>query len=135
MSSRKIKVSKQLKEFLRFYNESVTAYNYCTNRLEECDKLTQDLLHKLELDKLTTVDKNKIATQLKYCRQDRRYYKDRVEELKPFMTLFNGDDHSTIHNKFINKLQNALGQTRKVEEYHNNRTYNPRILKDEWGNI
>ena len=135
MASTRLQCSKKLTDFIKFFNESITAYNYCLSQLDECDKLTQDLLHKLELEKLTTAEKNKIATQLKYCRQDRRYYKDRVEELKPFMNLFNVDEHSTTYHKFMNKLQNVLGETRKVEEYHKKRTYNPRILKDEWGNI
>lgn len=132
--------SKQIEQFLHFYttvnNQYLTAYS----KVNECDKLTQDLLHKLELDNLSTPEKNKIATQLKYCRKDRRYWKDQVEELEPFIGLFNNigykignatiDQNRIEHNKkFINLLREVLGQTRKQEAYHADRTYKPRVLK------
>lgn len=133
-------VSRQIEQFLHFYTETNNQYLTAYAKVNECDKLTQDLLHKLELDNLSTPEKNKIATQLKYCRKDRRYWKDQVEELEPFIGLFNNigyrignatiDQNRIEHNKkFINLLREALGQTRKQEAYHADRTYKPRVLK------
>lgn len=139
-----MKISKQIEQFLQFQTEANNRYLMAYAKVNECDKLTQDLLHKLELDNLTQSEKNKVATQLKYCRKDRRYWKDQVEELEPFIALFSvfGDrvvkvGSNTIdinrveHNKkFINLLREVLGQTRKQEAYHADRTYKPRILRE-----
>lgn len=133
-------VSGYIEQFLRFHTETNNQYLVAYEKVNECDKMTQDLLHKLELEDLSTSEKNKIATQLKYCRKDRRYWKDQVEELEPFICLFNNigyrignatiDQNRIEHNKkFINLLREVLGQTRKQENYHSDRTYKPRILK------
>lgn len=134
-------VSKQIEKFLQFYTTANNQYLMAYAKVNECDKLTQDLLHKLELDNLSTPEKNKIATQLKYCRKDRRYWKDQVEELEPFTCLFDPHFNGRIGNasidkvraesnvRFINFLREALGQTRKQEAYHADRTYKPRVLK------
>lgn len=136
-------ISKQIEQFLSFYTQVNNQYLVAYAKVNECDKLTQDLLHRLELDNLSTPEKNKIATQLKYCRKDRRYWKDQVEELEPFVALFTVfgnrvvkignntiDPNRVEHNKkFINLLREVLGQTRKQESYHADRTYKPRVLK------
>ena len=106
--------------------------------VNQCDKLTQDLLHRLELENLSTGEKNKIATQLKYCRKDRRYWKDIVEETESFVNMFNQTEASLSDGKkkaeveanrrFINMLREALGKTRRQEGYHANRSYKPRII-------
>lgn len=129
-----LKVSKHIEDFVKFYNTAKSHYTYCRNKVNECDKLTQDLLHKLELDSIDRNEKSRITTQLKYCRKDRRYYKDRVEELEPFVKLFEDDKSSNsgqLNTRAVNQISNSLGQVRKQEEYHNNRTYKPRIIKDE----
>lgn len=139
-----MKISKQIEQFLQFQTEANNRYLVAYAKVNECDKLTQDLLHKLELDNITSSEKNRIATQLKYCRKDRRYWKDQVEELEPFVALFSVlsdrvirvgsssiDTNRVEHNKkFINLLKEVLGQTRKQEAYHADRTYKPRILRE-----
>ena len=77
-------------------------------------------------------------TQLEYCLKDRRYYKDRVEELEPFTNLFLSKDKDKDNivrscNNAINNIKNSLGNVRKQEEYHKDRKYKPRILKDTYG--
>lgn len=134
-----MQVSKKLSEFLNFYDEAISTYNYCFTKVNECDKLKCDLLHKIELGQV--VDRNeekRIQTQLKYCLRDRRYYKDRVEELEPFVMLFIGKDkdRETIVRQCtasMNHMRQALGSVRRAENYHTNRTYKPRILKDTFG--
>lgn len=136
-----MKVSKSLESFLNFYDATERAYNTAFDMVNKCDQLTQDLLHKLELDNLSNGEKNKIATQLKYCRKDRRYWKDVVEESAPIVALFKQTDESIAdvkkratveHNiKCLHLLRDALGKTRKQEDYHANRIYKPRIIKVE----
>lgn len=139
MSCTNLGASKKLSEFLSFYDEIIRTYKYCYEKVNECDKLKCDLLHKIELGQYT--DKNeerRIQTQLKYCLKDRRYYKDRVEELEPFTNLFlsKEKDKENIARSCmtaINHMKQSLGEIRKAEDYHANRTYKPRILKDTFG--
>ena len=133
-----MKTSKNIENFLNFYDAVKRDYDIASEMVNQCDKLTQDLLHRLELESLSTGEKNKIATQLKYCRKDRRYWKDIVEELESFVTMFNQTEASLSDNKkkaeieanrrFINMLRETLGKTRKQEGYHANRSYKPRII-------
>lgn len=125
--STKLNMSKSIEKFLWFQKDAIQQYKYCFNKVNECDKLTQDLLHKLELGDISSNEKNKIATQLKYCRKDRRYYKDKVEELEPFVKLFD----QAMCKSSINEISNSLGAIRKMEKYHECRTYHPRIIKEE----
>ena len=89
MATTGLKVSKRLESFISFYDEVISAYNYAYEMVNQCDKLKCDLLHKIELGLYEDANEEKrIQTQLKYCLKDRRFYKDRVEELEPFMDLF-----------------------------------------------
>ena len=129
-------ISKKLESFLSFYDEAVNAYKYCYEKVNECEKLECDIKHKLELGQYEDNNAEKrLYTQLKYCLRDRRYYKDRVEELEPFVILFisKDKDKETIVRQCsatINQLRQSLGNVRKAENYHAERTYKPRILKD-----
>ena len=133
-----MKTSKNIENFLNFYDAVKREYDIASEMVSQCDKLTQDILHRLELESLSTNEKNKIATQLKYCRKDRRYWKDIVEEVESFVTMFNQTEVSLSDNKkkaeveanrrFINMLRETLGKTRKQESYHANRSYKPRII-------
>ena len=133
-----MKVSKNIENFLNFYDAVKRDYDTAFEMVNQCDKLTQDLLHRLELESLSTGEKNKIATQLKYCRKDRRYWKDIVEETESFVNMFNQTEASLSDGKkkaeveanrrFINMLRETLGKTRRQEGYHANRSYNPRII-------
>ena len=89
--------------------------------------MTQDYLHSLELDDLKCDERSKIATKLMINRKDRRYYKDRVEEFEPIVQFF--DDPQ--NKKVLDKLKQVLGQVRKAENYHKDRIYIPRVLKEK----
>ena len=134
-----LKVSKRLEDFIEFYDEAINTYKYAYDMVNQCDKLKCDLLHKIELGLFEDSNEEKrIQTQLKYCLKDRRYYKDRVEELEPFVILFLSKDKEKEINtrnfvNCVNQIKNTLGGVRKAEEYHRERTYKPRILKDTYG--
>ena len=139
MSCTSLNASKRLSNFVAFYDEAVRVYNYCYNQVNACDKLKCDLLHKIELGLYEDKNEEKrIQTQLKYCLRDRRYYKDRVEELEPFVKLFSSKEKEreiiTIScSTSINHIKLSLWEVRRAEDYHSNRTYKPRILKDTYG--
>jgi hypothetical protein len=139
MATTGLKVSKRIEDFISFYDEAVNTYNYVYDMVNQCDKLKCDLLHKIELGLFEDKNEEKrIQTQLKYCLKDRRYYKDRVEELEPFVMLFldkSKDKEMLTRNNSncVNQIKNTLGNVRKAEDYHKTRTYKPRILKDTYG--
>ena len=139
MATTGLKVSKRLEDFISFYDEAINTYKYAYDMVNQCDKLKCDLLHKIELGLFEDKNEEKrIQTQLKYCLKDRRYYKDRVEELEPFVSFFIYKDkekepYIRTNAECINRIKNALGSVRKAEEYHRERTYKPRILKDTYG--
>ena len=132
MAKTNLNASKKIADFCDFYTEAINTYVYCEGQLKTCDDLTQDLLHKIELDETTCDERSKITTQLQYCRKDRRYYEDRIEELEPFVTLFSDQNNEGKANKrTMNLMTNCLGAVRKQEAYHERRTYKPRVIKDE----
>lgn len=141
MATTGLKVSNRLSNFIDFYDEVISAYKYAYDMVNECDKLKCDLLHKIELGLYEdTNEEKRIQTQLKYCLKDRRYYKDRVEELEPFAILFLSKDKERENitrtcSNAINLIKNTLGSVRRAEEYHKERTYKPRILKDTYGEV
>ena len=121
------KPSEYITEFLNFITEAKSQYNFCSEEVNNQDKLTQDYLHSLELDNLKCGERSKLATKLAINRKDRRYYKDRVEELEPIVKFF----EEPQHKKVLDKLTQALGQTRRAESYHKDRVYVPRVLNEE----
>ena len=121
------KPSEYLTEFLTFVSDAQSQYRFCSEEVSNQDKLTQDYLHSLELDNLKCDERSKVATKLAINRKDRRYYKDRVEELEPIVRFFEDPQNK----KMLDKLREVLGQTRKQEGYHKYRVYVPKVLKEE----
>lgn len=123
------KPSEYITEFLNFVTEAQTQHRIYEEEVNNQDKLTQDYLHKLELGELKSSERSKVATKLAINRKDRRYYKDRVEELKPIVEFFS----DPVNKKVLDKMKQVLGDCRKSEEYHKYRKYKPRVLKEKKG--
>ena len=121
--------SKDLTNFLNFISDACSHYNYCCEELTKQEKLTQDYLHSLELDNLNYKERSKIATQLSINRKERRYYKDRIEELEPIVEFMRKAENARV----IKNLERVLGACRKAENYHKNRLYIPKVLKKKIG--
>lgn len=121
------KPSENLSAFLNFITAAQSHYNFCLEEMEKQDLLTQDYLHSLELDGLNCKERSKLATKLATNRKDRRYYKDRIEELKPIIDWLS----DPVNTKAINLLKQVLGEVRKQENYHKNRIYIPKVLKED----
>lgn len=123
----KKKYSEQLSDFLNFVSSAQSHYNFCLEEMKKQEKLTQDYLHSLELDDLKCEERSKLATKLAINRKDRRYYKDRVEELEPITKFFS----DSKNKKVINDLTQVLGAVRREESYHKDRVYIPKVLKGD----
>ena len=121
------KPSEYISEFLNFVAKAQVQHRIYEEEVNNQDKLTQDYLHKLELGELRCDERSKVATKLAINRQDRRYYKDRVEELKPIVDFF----EDPVNKKVFEKMKQILGDTRRWESYHKDRKYKPRVLKEK----
>jgi hypothetical protein len=121
------KPSEYISEFLNFVAEAQSQYRFCSEEVKNQDKLTQDYLHSLELDELKCDERSKVATKLAINRKDRRYYKDRAEELESIVQFF----EEPQNKKILDKMRQVLGLTRKAESYHKDRKYIPRVLKEK----
>ena len=117
--------SEIIKSFLDMINESESMYQIAYDKVNELDKASGDILHKLELDNLSYSDNCKLMTQLKTLRKDRRYYKDLVEEYEVMNKYYNEN------KKAVDLLKQKLGDMRRIESYHSVRTYKPRVLKED----
>ena len=111
-----------LKCVLDFFRDCPTRYQVAYDAMKEEEKLESDLLHKIELD-AGYEERNRLATQLKQCLKRRRENKDILEELEPVLEFL--EDRN--NKKTVDKMVQLLGKMRKVEKYHKNRSYHPRI--------
>jgi Na+/phosphate symporter len=105
--------------------DAISDYEWNRSEVNRLDRLTQDYLHRLELENLDYRERAKVATQLSKCRQLRRASKDTVEILEPFIEFI----ESEKGKQTMNLMREALGKTRKVEKYMENRTYRYKVLE------
>ena len=124
MKNEPILYSQVLKTFLDFVDAAQSQYNFNLEAMKNEERITQDYLHKLELDGLNCRERSKIATQLAHNRQARRQYKDAVEELEPIVEFFEDPKNRGV----IHAMAQLLGQVRKVENYHQKRFYVPKAV-------
>lgn len=119
--------SESISSFCKLMENAQKDYAWNYDEVNCMDRLTQDFLHKLELDGLDYKERAKVATQLAKCRQARRECKDTVEILEPLVQFLESDKGKNL----LNLVREALGKTRKVEERMETRTYIPRVLEQE----
>ena len=113
-----------ISSFCDMVAEVKSDYEWNRNEVARLEQLTQDYLHQLELNDLDYRERAKIATQLAKCRRLRRESKDTVKILEPFMEFIDSDKG----RQTMNLMREALGKTRKVEKFMENRTYRYRVL-------
>lgn len=102
-------------------------YDWSRSEVARMERLTQDYLHKMELEDLGYKERAKVDTKLQNCRQLRRAHKDTAEILEPLVQYLSSDRGKNL----CNLLKEALGKTRRVEERMDGRIYYPRELKGE----
>lgn len=117
-----MKTSEKLSDFLDFIRESEPLFRITIENVEDENKRTQDYLHAIEFES-SARERNKICDKLKISRVSRRKNKDIAEELEPVMEFMSKYEN----RKAIEQLQQVLGKVRKVENYHQKRTYHPRM--------
>lgn len=127
MKQVQIQHSQIIKTFLDFVDNARSEYNFNLEAMKNEERITQDYLHKLELEGLNCRERSKIATQLALNRQARRNYKDAVEELEPIVEFFEDPKNRNI----LNAMSQLLGQVRKVESYHQKRFYIPKVIEGD----
>jgi len=121
------KFSESISSFCNMMEDAQKDYAWNYEQVNRMDRLTQDYLHKLELDGLDYRERAKVATQIAKCRQRRREYKDTVEVLEPLVQFLDSERGKNL----LNLVREALGKTRRVEKGMETRTYIPRVLKEE----
>ena len=117
--------SATISNFCSMVTDAISDYEWNSAEVNRLDRLTQDYLHRLELENLDYRERAKVATQLSKCRQLRRASKDTVEILEPFIEFIESDKGKQT----MNLMREALGKTRKVEKYMENRTYRYKVLE------
>lgn len=117
-------LSQKISEVTELFRGALRDYNWSEAEVKRMEGLTQDYLHKLELEHLTVYEQATIAQELSKVRQERRRHKDEKEMLEPLVEIL----RSTEGVKFTKALNDALGKTRKVERRQETRTYAPREL-------
>lgn len=115
-------VSEEIKRFLDFVDESRKEYSSAMDKMHLEEKPLQDFLHAIEFEP-TAKERSKITTKLHKSRQERRRQKDTVEELEELVRFF----QEPQHKKTLDQMTQLLGRIRKVEKYHAERQYKPRV--------
>ncbi len=119
--------SEIVSEFIKLAGKAISIYDAAYKAVNTEDKLTSDLLHKMELEGTTSKIRSQIAVELRENRMDRRYYKDIAEELEPLYEFMS----DPANRQAMKKLEQVLGKMRKAEAYHTDRTYYPRVNRME----
>lgn len=119
------KNSESIKMFLDFVDECQSLNNMARENISVEEKRQQDLLHQIEFER-SAKKRGPIDTKLHKCRNDRRRYKDLFEDTDEIVQFF----QQPQHKKTLDQMRQLLGRVRKVEKYHENRTYIPRIEKE-----
>ena len=117
--------SKQLGDFIGFVKECQEVYQIAYSCVGDEDKRSQDFLHAIEFtdDKY---DLHREALKLQESRRERRRNKDLVEEREDLVKFFQDPQHK----RTLDQLTQLLGRVRKVEKYHTDRTYYPRVREE-----
>jgi len=121
-----MKTSEEIKHFLDFIRGCEIKYKMAIEAMETENKRTQDFLHAIEFEPHAE-ERSKIATRMRASRITRRENKDTTEELEPLIDFLS----IPANKKAVDQLTQILGRIRKTEKYHENRTYHPRVEKNE----
>jgi hypothetical protein len=118
-------VSAEIKHFISLFTQCEADYKYHYDQVNKYDKEVQDILHSLELDSPTKNERNRLATKLQQNRKLRREHKNIAEMMCPVAEFLQSEKGKQIYNL----LREVQGKTKKIEEYHANRVYIPRVKR------
>lgn len=118
-------VSEKIKQFTDFLSEALSLYDIALDGMHKEEKRLQDFLHAIEFE-ASAKERSKICTKLHKSRMERRRYKDIVEELEEVVRFCSDQQNK----KVLDQLTQLLGRVRKIEKYHRERQYIPRVKED-----
>ena len=118
-----MKRSEVISQFLNMLRAAKTEHTGSQDRLKGYNNATQDILHDLELNEHTVEEKTELTDKIIAVRRERRIDKDTFEITEKIVEALVRSD---IQNA-IGVFDRLLGQVRKVENYHENRSYHPKI--------
>lgn len=110
------KPSEVVSEFLDAMRKFSVALAYSADRQKKLEAEINDIEHRLELEDLSYHERAKLAATLTDRLRERRYEKDRCENLAPIVKAWKEA------NQLLG-LENALGEARKIERRLENRIY------------
>jgi hypothetical protein len=112
----------EIERFIKFIKQCQSDYKFHYENVGKRDKDKGDLEHQLELG--SAKERGKTTTKIVKVLKERRTSKDMVELTEPIAKF------ADENKKTIDQLTQVLGQIRKVEKYHGDRSYKPRIRTD-----
>ena len=121
-----IHASENIRSFIRFIHECKALNEMAKEGISTEDKRQQDLLHEIEFEPRAK-ERSKLCTKLHLSRKERRRYKDIFEETDDIVQFFNTGNNK----KMLEQMNQLIGKVRKVEKYHVNRTYIPRLKEGD----
>lgn len=121
------KLSNQISGFLQLMEQAQKSYTYSAEEVQRMELLTQDYLHKLELQSCSYHARTRVATAIRDCRAERRRHKDNTIILEPLVGFLQAEKGKLL----ISQLQQTLGAVRKAERVTQDRQYHPRVLSAE----
>ena len=121
------KLSQQISGFLQLMEQAQKSYTYSAEEVQRMELLTQDYLHKLELQSCSYHARTRVATAIRNCRAERRRHKDNTIILEPLVSFLQTEKGKLL----ISQLQQTLGAVRKAERVTQDRQYHPRVLSAE----
>ena len=117
--------SEKIKAFLDFVEECQELNSMARNGVAEEDKRHQDLIHAIEFEE--NPDRiAQIGMRIHQNRVERQVYKDLFEVTDPIVQF----TQDSQNKKALDQMRQLLGKVRKVEKYHENRVYIPRIKEE-----
>lgn len=119
--------SQKISDFLKFLSQATSDYSFSKQEVGRLEQLTQDYLHKLELQEGNYHERARVAAAIRRCRLERRIHKDRIAVLEPVVQCMTTDRGKMM----VSQLQQMLGDVRKEERATKDRHYVPRVLSQE----
>jgi len=112
-------LSEKIEQFLDLCASCKPAHDFSLEIVTKCERVTTDYLHALELGNFTYAERAKMSTAERKNRIERRAAKDLVELHEALRKWLDLQDTKAS----LNMLKQTLGEVRKIERYHANRTY------------
>ena len=113
------KAIRKIEQFLDLCASCKPAHDFSLEIVTRCEKITSDYLHALELGNFTYGERARMSTAERKNRIERRAAKDIVELNEALRKWLDLPETKAA----LNMLKQTLGEVRKIERYHANRTY------------